>query len=152
MNKKRFLMLLNKKLRHLPKKEVEERILFYSEMIDDRIEEGLSEEEAVLQIGDINEIASQIISEVSLDYDINKKHSALQIILLIIGSPIWLSLVITFYVVVWSITITMWAIELPFIIFSFISKYLLIACKTVTKIVTKISKECFGKIVEAFKM
>ena len=57
MNKQEFLSLLKQKLSKLPKQEIKERITFYSEMIDDRVEEGLSEEEAVLEIGNIDEIA-----------------------------------------------------------------------------------------------
>ena len=55
MNKQAFLERLRKALSGLPPKEQEERITFYSEMIDDRMEEGLSEEEeAVASIGTIS--------------------------------------------------------------------------------------------------
>lgn len=47
MNKQEFLVKLRKGLSGLPKEDIEERLTFYSEMIDDRMEEGLSEEEAV---------------------------------------------------------------------------------------------------------
>ena len=43
MNKQEFIALLRKGLSGLPQKELEERLTFYSEMIDDRIEEGLTE-------------------------------------------------------------------------------------------------------------
>ena len=45
---------------------IEERLEFYSEMIDDRIEEGKSEFEAVREIGDVDEVVSQIASETPL--------------------------------------------------------------------------------------
>ena len=38
MNKKRFLAALKKRLYKLPYREIRERINFYSEIIDDRIE------------------------------------------------------------------------------------------------------------------
>ena len=47
MNKQEFLSQLRKGLAGLPQNDIEERLAFYGEMIDDRIEEGLSEEEAV---------------------------------------------------------------------------------------------------------
>ena len=47
MNKQEFLVQLRNALSGLPKDDIEERIEFYSEMIEDRIEEGLSEEEAI---------------------------------------------------------------------------------------------------------
>ena len=63
MNKQEFLMRLSKGLSGLPKDDVEERLSFYSEMIDDRIEDGLSEDAAVSEIGDVDKIISQIIRE-----------------------------------------------------------------------------------------
>ena len=44
MRKQEFIAVLRKKLSALPRRDAEERIAFYSEMIDDRIEEGLLEE------------------------------------------------------------------------------------------------------------
>ena len=147
MNKKEFLLLLNKKLSKLPKKEIKERALFYSEMIDDRVEDGLSEEEAVLEIGNIEDIANQIILEVSSNEDIKKKSlKTWEIVLLAIGSPIWGSLLLVAFVVLWSLLITFWAIEIPFLIFSFISKYLFIGCKYFSIWIIKLTKNCFKKI------
>ena len=45
MTKMQFLLSLHDKLTGLPRDEVEQRLNFYSEMIEDRMEEGLSEEE-----------------------------------------------------------------------------------------------------------
>ena len=56
MNKQEFLDRLRKGLSGLPQAEREERLLFYSEMIDDRMEEGLTEEEAVAALGSLEEI------------------------------------------------------------------------------------------------
>ena len=41
MTKLDFLFSLEKKLSSLPRKELEERLGFYAEMIEDRMEEGL---------------------------------------------------------------------------------------------------------------
>ena len=43
MRKWEFLSTLKNRLSGFPKQEVEERLNFYSEMIDDRMEEGLNE-------------------------------------------------------------------------------------------------------------
>ena len=59
MTKLEFLSALGKGLSGLPQDEVEERLNFYSEMIDDRMEEGLPEEEAVAQIGAVDEIVDE---------------------------------------------------------------------------------------------
>lgn len=66
MNKQAFLSALRKGLTGLPENDIEHSIEFYSEMIDDRIEEGMSEEEAAASIGNIDDIVSQILSETSL--------------------------------------------------------------------------------------
>ena len=66
MNKKEFLDELRSKLRGLPKKDLENRINFYDEMISDRMDEGKSEEEAISEIGSVDEIVNQIASETSL--------------------------------------------------------------------------------------
>ena len=63
MNKEQFLNELKKGLSGIPKEDLDERVNFYSEMIDDRIEEGMSEEEAVSAIGDVKTIVSQIMAE-----------------------------------------------------------------------------------------
>lgn len=100
MDKQEFLSKLRAKLSGLPQKELEERLSFYSEMIDDRIEEGLSEEDAVKELGTVDEVAGQVIAEIPLSKLVKeriKPKRALnvwEIVLLAIGSPIWLSLMI----------------------------------------------------------
>ena len=43
MNKQDFLVQLRKGLSGLPQDDIEERLTFYKEMIEDRMEEGFSE-------------------------------------------------------------------------------------------------------------
>lgn len=124
MRKQEFLAQLRKGLSGLPQDDIEERLTFYSEMIDDRMEEGLSEEDAVCQIGNVEEIISQSIADIPLAKLVKQKIKPKrtlrmwEIILLILGSPIWLSLmiaalavVLSVYVVIWSAIISLWAIE-----------------------------------------
>ena len=116
MNKQEFLNNLKIKLLGLPKEEVEERLNFYSEMIEDRIEDGLSEEDAILDIGSIDEITAQIISEIPIMKIAkeriipNRKLRVWEIILFIICSPLLLSLSISLFIVVLSLYIVLWAI------------------------------------------
>lgn len=132
MNKNEFLLALRSKLSNLPEEDIEKSAGFYSEIIDDHIEDGLSEEEAVSVIGSVDEIASQIMSEISLPKLIKskvrtKRHlKAWEIVLLALGSPIWLTLlaaaaivilslmIVAFavYIVVWAAIITMYAADL----------------------------------------
>ena len=124
MTKLEFICLLHDKLDGLPQQEIEERLSFYAEMIDDRIEEGFSEQEAVSDIGSIDDIATQIIADIPLlsivKDNIKKKKSGLgagTVVLLALGSPIWLSLVIAafsvilaLYVSLWSVIISLWSV------------------------------------------
>ena len=64
MNKKQFCTLLENELRiYLSSEEVYKTLNFFKEMIDDRVDEGLSEEEAVAQLGNIDDIVGQILDE-----------------------------------------------------------------------------------------
>lgn len=123
MRKQEFLAQLRKGLTGLPQDDIEERLTFYGEMIDDRIEEGLSEEAAVCQIGNIDELISQIIADTPLMKRVNekmiprKKLKVWEIVLLVLGSPIWLSLLIAaiavilaLYVSLWAVMISLWAV------------------------------------------
>lgn len=123
MNKQEFLDKLMARLQGLPKQEVEDRISFYIEMIDDRTEDGLTEEEAVSQLGSVDEIAAQIIADIPLTKIAKEKIKpkrrlrAWEITLLVLGSPIWLSLavaavavIISLYAVLWSMVISLWAV------------------------------------------
>ncbi len=63
MNKRQFLAKLENELSGLDKEERERQLDFYEEMINDRIDEGMSEEEAVRNIGTVQGVASKILSE-----------------------------------------------------------------------------------------
>lgn len=123
MNKQEFLARLRRGLRGMPQEDIEERVIFYSEMIDDRMEEGLSEEEAVSEIGTVEEVVSQILSETPFTRLVKEKirpKSPVKpwvIVLLILGFPLWFPIVIAViaiilaaYIVVWSVIISLWAI------------------------------------------
>lgn len=116
MSKNDFLARLRKGLTGLSQEDVEERLLFYSELIDDRMEEGLSEEEAVLAVGSVDEIASQIIGDIPLskiasEKAATKRHlKAWEIVFLALGSPIWLSLLIAALAVVFSLVVSLWSV------------------------------------------
>lgn len=112
MNKTQFCALLGNKLKpYLSPKEMYKTLNFFEEMIDDRIDEGLSEEEAVSQLGDINIIVDQILDE----HNIGKKQTKLVwrfiprelgFINIVLLFPAWItifSLVASLFIVVLSI-------------------------------------------------
>ncbi|MBE6555911.1 MAG: DUF1700 domain-containing protein [Ruminococcaceae bacterium] len=116
MRKQEFLDALRTKLSGLPKQDVGERLNFYGEMIDDRVEEGLSEEEAVLDIGSVEEIAAQIIADIPLTKIVKERVKpkrrlrAWEILFLALGSPIWLSLAVAAFAVIFSLYASLWAV------------------------------------------
>ena len=123
MSKQGFLAQLRKGLSGLPQEDIEERLTFYSEMIDDRIEEGLSEPEAVSAIGTVDDIITQILADTTITKLVKEKvkpkrtPKAWEIVLLVLGSPIWLSLlivafaiVLSLYATLWSVVISLWAV------------------------------------------
>ena len=123
MNKQEFIKKLKEMLSNLPEKEINERIDFYSEMIDDRIEDGLTEEQAIKDIGTVEDVAKQIIDEIPLFKIIKHKlkksktkntttkrnRSWWEITLIAVGSPIWFSLLISFFAVIFSLYVSLWA-------------------------------------------
>ena len=111
MRKQDFIKELRLNLSFLPKEEIDDRISFYSELIDDKIEEGVKEEDAIKSIGSIDEIINQIIDEMPLSkiakdkIKQKRKLSGLEIALIIVGSPIWLSLLLSLITVLFSLYI-----------------------------------------------
>ena len=122
MRKQEFLARLRKGLSGLPQAELEERLAFYSEMIDDRMEEGVPEEEAVAAVGDVEWIFPQTRDTPSSKAPTEsipqkKRLRAWEIVLLVLGSPIWLSLliagfavVLSLYMSVWAVLVSLWAV------------------------------------------
>lgn len=124
MTKLEFILMLHERLNGLPEEDIVERLNFYTEIMDDRMEEGLSEEEAVASVGDVDEIAQQILEETPLTKLVldkikpKKRLRAWEIILLVLGFPVWGSLliaafavVLSLYAVCWSVMISLWACE-----------------------------------------
>lgn len=122
MKKHEFLAALEKGLSGLPEAEIAARVAFFGEMIDDRMEEGLSEEEAVAAMGAPDELAAQIVKEMPLGTLIKEKIKprrrleAWEIVLLVVGAPLWISLlvslisgIVSLYASLWSGIVSLWA-------------------------------------------
>ena len=120
MTKQEFLTALSDALRGLPQSDIDERVAFYAEMIDDRMEEGLSEQEAVAAVGAVSDIVLQVVDEYPLQEIIKTRirtrrpMSALTIVLLVLGCPVWLSLLIAAFAVMLSLYVSLWAVIVSF--------------------------------------
>ena len=127
MKKKEFLEKLQASLWAMPETDKQRSVDYYAEMIEDRMEDGLSEEEAVAAIGDLDEIVKQILTETPRPpATVNKTQKQQKrglepwmIVLLVLGSPVWVPLVasavgtvISIYVSLWSVVITLYAVTL----------------------------------------
>lgn len=116
MSKQEFLAQLRMGLEGLPQEDIEERVGFFSEMIEDRMEEGFSEEEAVMAAGSVDEIVAQTVAEIPLAkiakerIKPKRQLKAWEIVLLVLGSPIWFSLAVAAFAVVFAVYVSLWAV------------------------------------------
>lgn len=116
MTKQAFLARLRSGLSPLPEEAREEYLSFYTEMLDDRMEEGMEEEQAVQELGTVEEILSRIYTEVPLSALVKEKITpkrrlkSWEIVFLILGSPIWLSLLLAGLAVLLSLAVCLWSI------------------------------------------
>lgn len=127
MNKTEFTEKIISLLADYPRDKVMEQLEFYLEAIDDRKEDGMTEEEAVEALGSIERIAEEIkigLPLTSLAGSAIKKsrssagNKTLWAVLAALGSPLWLVLVLcalilllSVYVVIWSVAVALWAAE-----------------------------------------
>ena len=106
MDKRTFLDGLRTTLVSLPASEIDKTVAYYEEMIDDRIEEGMSEEEAVASMEPIGVLAQRIINDSpTVNKAVRKaKQSSIPvgiwILLAILGLPIWLPLLCLAFAIV----------------------------------------------------
>ena len=136
MNKREFLMVLRDRLRDLPEEDIQRVLDYYSEILADRIDEGMTEQEAVAALGTLDEIETQIRQEsgqgtapteseekntleppVSAmpDQEVPQpqkpkgSRSPWVWVLLILGAPVWGSLLVAVLSVVFSIFVSLWS-------------------------------------------
>ena len=122
MTKNAYLSELADRLRQLPQSEIDKSIAYYSEIIDDRMEEGCSEEEAVNGLEAPVTAAERILQDAPLGMLVRERIRPKQVVsgwiiaLLVIGFPVWFPLllaaagiVFAMYVVVWSLVFAFFA-------------------------------------------
>lgn len=100
MTKNEFKKLLEQRIQVLETQERERILNFYEETIDDSIEDGCNEEEAISKLGDLDMIVNDIFAEnhivkpqTSTEKQSPIKKNRLYVLLfLIFTSPLWLAL------------------------------------------------------------
>lgn len=130
MTKQEFLSELERALGKLPHTEVEQALAFYDEAISDRMEDGLSEAEAVADLGPVDEIAAQIAAETPpiprAIARANTGSRTLNIVLLAVFSPIWVPVALALaaaalavYVAIWAVIAALWAVDAVLVLMPF---------------------------------
>ena len=118
MNKTEFTEQLKSSLKGLSELDIKKSVDYYEEMIEDRIEDGMTEEEAVSALGSIDEIKSKILEEIPIAKIVKEKMRpkralrAWEIVLLILGSPVWVPVSAALIVVALVIYLCFWVIIL----------------------------------------
>lgn len=116
MTKDEFLSVLGARLSGVPAEDRRRSLEYYSEIIDDRMEDGLTQEEAVEAMGSVDEIVIEILSDVSLGKLVKEKvmpkgeKQTWEIVLLVLGAPIWLSLALSLVAMVFSVYLVLWTV------------------------------------------
>ena len=112
MNGTEFSRALRRALGKLPSHEVEQSVAFYEEMIADRMEDGMREEDAVAALGPVDAIAAQIIAELPPVPKAMAKAStgsrALNVVLLAALSPVWVPLALALALAVAGVYLCIW--------------------------------------------
>ena len=116
MNKEEFLSLLRERLSIFPPDEIEKHISYYSEMIDDHIDDGFSEEKVIETMGSVDDVFAVILQETAITQLLKNKMKpkgrmkVWKLLLWIFGFPVWFPLAVTAFVLVWTLYIVLWAL------------------------------------------
>ncbi|MCR5611082.1 MAG: DUF4097 family beta strand repeat-containing protein [Clostridiales bacterium] len=86
MDKKHFLKALGRALGTLPREEKNRALSYYREMIDDRVESGLSEEAAIASMDEVDKIAAEIKADAAeRGVNVNRRSAGKTILVLFIA-------------------------------------------------------------------
>lgn len=115
MTRDKYLKELRLFIGKLPKEDRKRILEFYNELIDDKLEAGQTEEEILLEFGTPEELAKQIFQDNGQTYSPpNTTSRVMKISAIVLGSPIWLSLLAAFLLIVFALFLTLWAVVFAF--------------------------------------
>ena len=114
MNKSAYIDRLETLLQCLPKDKRAEVVSFYGEAIEDRIEDGMSEEDAVAAMGSVEIVAETILAELPVVPRVVAKTKRKSLVLLwvlaILGCPVWVPLAAAFLVTTVAVYLCIWIV------------------------------------------
>ena len=116
MDKLDFLLALDKRLDALPDADRRASLDYYTEILDDLIESGMTETDAVASLGSVDAIAEEILMDVPLPKLVKAKMkgkrrmTGLEITLLIVGFPIWFPILVSVFATIFAVYVSLWAV------------------------------------------
>lgn len=116
MTKAEYLDAIAAKLAGMPPESLARALDYYAEMIDDRVEDGMSEEEATAALGPAEEAARQILMDTPLPQLVRervrpkRRLRAWEIVLLVLGAPVWLPLALAAAIVLAACYGVLWVV------------------------------------------
>ena len=131
MSRDAFIGELRHRMAGLPQEAVERTVEYYSELIADSVEDGLTEEEAVARLEPMDQIVANVVKDTPLTQIVQarvqetkkKGFPAWAVVLLVLGAPVWLPLLIAvcavalaLYIALWAVVIALWAVVLAVIL------------------------------------
>ena len=127
MDKLDFLSALEARLEGLPDADKDASLDYYAEILDDLMEGGMTETEAVASLGSVESIAEEILLDMPLPKLIKAKMKpkrrlrGWEITLIAVGSPVWFPILLALavvalavYIVFWAVVISLYAADLCF--------------------------------------
>ncbi len=116
MKKEAFLRALESVLEGMSAEERARALEFCAESIDDRVEDGMDEEDAVAALGDVEDVARGLLADRPLGAvvreRVRRESSAGRVILLICASPLLLTLFavgLSVYAALWAAMVSVYA-------------------------------------------
>ena len=133
MNKKKFIRTLRRRLRSLSRGERQQSLAYYTEMIHDGMEEGLSEVQAVARLGGVDEIAGLLLQGESGERPVpgrRRPGTGWVIALAVMASPVLLiiaavllalalsaaAVVLSVYICIWAALVSLYAADFSLLI------------------------------------
>ncbi len=123
MKKAAFLRSLAQQLKGIPPSDIRQTLAYYSEAVSDAMDDGLDEEAAVRSLGTAEEIALSVKEELAGGGKLpqTRKRSGFTVLLLILGFPVWFSLLAAgagiltaVFICIVALAVAAWALPLAF--------------------------------------
>ena len=115
MLKEEFLSKLEKRLLGIPKEDLERTLDYYNEIISDKVEDGMSEEEAINSLGTFDEVVKNTLKDIPFKKLVkeklqsNRKLKTWEIVLISATAIIWLPIAISLAAAFLSLYVGLWS-------------------------------------------